>query len=159
MRTLPLLAVLLCAAPAFADDGCLFDGSCGPRPALAVEADRTPEPDELASDRPAAAQLSRWAGTKKGAAEGATGGFMLTLYPAVALTSDGFGRRMSSVHDGVRPDNANGELYMYAGLALAVVLYIPALVVGAVGGLGGGFVGAAVPDTVKDWDAESALFD
>jgi hypothetical protein len=148
MKTLLLLAALSAAVPAAADEGCLFDGACGPRPSLAVSAGEpvyVVEPVEPPSP-------SRWEGVKKGASEGSLFAFFAALSPGLALVEEGFDRRMS------RRDEQGGKLMMYGGFALAAVLYIPALVLGAAGGLVGGLVGAASPETVEDWDAEDTLF-
>lgn len=148
MNTLSLLALLL-ASPAAADEGCLFDGACAPRPALAVSAGEpvyVVEPVEAPGP-------GRWQGVKKGASEGALFAFFATLSPGLALVEEGFDRRMS------RTDEAGGKWMMYGGFVLAALLYIPALALGAAGGLAGGLAGAAAPEAVDEWDAERALFD
>lgn len=149
MKTLLLLAALSAAVPAAADEGCLFDGACAPRPALAVSAG---EPVYVVEpvEPPAS---SRWEGLKKGGSEGALFAFFAALSPGLALVEEGFDRRMS------REDEDGGRFLMYGGFVLAAVLYIPALALGAAGGLAGGLAGAAAPEAAEDWDAERALFD
>lgn len=151
MYAILLLAVL--ALPARAGD-CLFDGACGPRPAAVLAG--SPLDDADAAEN---AGLDRWDGVKKGASEGALFGFFAGLYPALALVDEGFGRKMSRHHDGARPDNGDGKAYYYGGVILAAVLYLPALVLGGLGGLLGGAAGAAAPEAVSKWDAEKTLFD
>lgn len=148
----------LCAPARAGSHDCLFDGSCAARPALAAD---SPEPVYAETPEAAAAgrTLDRWSGVKKGASEGALFGFSGGLYPAVELVSDGFGRRMSRAYDGPRPGNGGGEVRYYGGIALGILLYIPALVLGGLGGLIGGAFGAAAPEAVDEWDAERALFD
>jgi len=132
-----LLAAAFAAALAplsrAASNDCVFDGNCAPR------------------------APSRWDGVEKGAEEGATFGLLGTLTPAVHLVSEGFGRGMSRAADGPRGDNGGGGAYTFGGIVLAVLLYIPALVVGGVGGLIGGLIGGASPETVSSWDAERTL--
>ena len=143
-----------------------FDGG-----ARAVEAVPVAAVGIGAAPKPAALLLSpatghkrhpapeRWKGMKKGVSEGALLGFMGVLYPAVQMVSEGFGRGMSSHYDGPRGDNGHADLYSAAGWVLGAVLYIPALVVGAAGGIAGGLVGAAAPKAAAGWDAEHLLFD
>ena len=148
-----LLAVLLSlSSPARAD--CLFDGGCAPRAAAAVPS--ADGDDAVAAGAPAPSRLS---GLKKGASEGALLGFYAGISPALAALDEGFGRSLSHASDGPRRDNANAGLYYYGGMALAVLLYIPALVLGGLGGLFGGAAGAAAPEEAKEWDAEKFLFD
>mgnify|MGYP001612181921 CR=1 FL=1 len=102
------------------------------------------------------------AGIVKGSQEGAMGGFALVMVPGVSLISEGFGRRMSRGYDGPRGDNGGGGWYMAAGIALAVVLYVPALVAAGLGGLGGAAAGGAAeavsPGSTADWCGE-CVFD
>lgn len=146
-----LLAAVLLSLPAAARADCLFDGACAPRPAVTAPA--------VAADDDAAPAPSRLDGLKKGASEGALLGFYAGISPAVKLTEEGFGRRMSRYYDGPRSGNGDGGLYYYGGIALGILLYIPALVLGGIGGLFGGAAGAAAPEEAKEWDAERFLFD
>ena len=157
MKTLLLLAALTAAVPAAADEGCLFDGACAPRAELASSG-AEPSAAWVAST-PSAPGLSRWDGIKKGASEGALFGFLGTVSPGVALVDEGFGRRVSRAHDGPDAGNGGGGLFTYVGFIVAAVLYVPALALGAVGGLAGGLVGAASPEAVEEWDAERTLFE
>ncbi|MBI3551721.1 MAG: hypothetical protein HY077_04325 [Elusimicrobia bacterium] len=119
-------------------------------------------PPAFASGAGAQGETGVWAGTKKGASEGALLGFYAVLSPAVKLLSEGFGRAMSRGYDGPRSDNGSAKGYEAAGIALAVVLYIPALVVGAVAGAVGAAAGAVSeavePGSTKDWDTEKRIF-
>lgn len=146
----PLLLLVLLAAPARAD--CLFDGACAP--ALSASSS-LPGPGGPAE----ADGVDRWDGVRKGAAQGALFGFYTGLSPALALVEEGFGRRMSRAYDGARADNGHGGAYYYGGMLLAAVLYLPALVLGGLGGLFGASAGAVAPDPVSEWDAEKTLFD
>lgn len=148
----PLLLLVLLAAPARAD--CLFDGDCAPAPALSASSSAS-GPAEGAET----AGVGRWDGANKGATEGALFGFFAGLSPALALVEEGFGRRMHRAYDGAREDDGLGGAYYYGGMALAAVLYLPALVLGGLGGLFGASAGAVAPDSVSEWDAEKALFD
>lgn len=98
------------------------------------------------------------AGLSQGADQGALLGFFAVLSPAVSLVSEGFGRKMSRAYDGAHATNANGGAYEAAGIALAVLLYVPALAVAAVTGLGGAVAGAgaelASPGSTDKWDVE-----
>lgn len=147
-----VLLTLLAPPARAATNDCLFDGICGARPALAA-AEETPVPAEA----PAAA--TRLSGLKKGASEGALLGFYAGISPAVKLVEEGFGRRMSRAYDGARSDNGGGGLYYYGGMVIGAILYIPALILGGVGGLFGGAAGAAAPESARKWDAEKFLFD
>ena len=107
-------------------------------------------------DRP----IGVWNGVKKGASQGAMLGFLGVLYPAVSLLSEGFGREMGRRYDG---STKSPRLYAVAGIALGVILYIPALVVGAVGwavgAVAGGVAEAVKPGSTADWDVEGAILD
>ena len=134
-----LLTVLIAPLSRASSNDCLFDGNCGPRPNLSSQ---SPEP--VSASAPPFSYLS---GMTKGASEGATLGFMGTLTPAVSLMSAGIDR----------PDSGHSEAYYYGGIALGILLYIPALVIGALGGLFGAAAGAIVPEKAKNWDGESAI--
>lgn len=103
-----------------------------------------------------------WAGVKNGSEQGALLGFFAGIAPAASLLSEGMGRRMSRGYDGARSDNGNGGLYAAGGIVLGVLLYVPALVLGAVGGALGAVGGAASesvkPGSTRSWDAENTLF-
>ncbi len=148
MKILLLAALLaspaaIVAAPSYAgSNDCLFDRDCASRPGLTIE---SPEP-VLAEVAPAATRLS---GLTKGASEGATLGFMLPLTPAVELMSKGFDRGMQH--------RSGSDAFFIGGIALGVILYIPALVIGAVGGLFGAVAGTAAPESAQKWDAEGWL--
>ena len=158
MKFAILIAALTIAAPAgAASNDCLFDGACG-RPAAAATVDAVAAPEPKQVPEPAFA-LKRWEGAKKGAQEGALFGFFLPLSPAISLVDEGFGRRYSRSADGPRAGNDNGALYYYGGIALAVLLYVPALVIGAVGGAVGTAAGAIAPESAKSWDAERFFVD
>jgi hypothetical protein len=153
-----LLSLLAPAARAASND-CLFDGTCAPRSAAHAAPDASDAAPVLeGSDGAPAAGLSLVSGLRKGASEGALLGFYAGLSPALKLVDEGFGRRMSRGADGPRSDNGHGDAYFYGGMALAAVLYLPALVLSAVGGLFGGAAGAAAPGAAKGWDAEGLLF-
>lgn len=174
MKKIFLLAVLA-ASPAFcepADPACLFDGNCRPAPsAPAVSSDEAflegsrADLAKVAALSQAAKERSSspWSGAKKGAQEGATLGFYAGISPAAGLLSEGYGRRMSRAYDGARGDNDWAGAYMAAGIVLGVILYIPALALGLVGGLIGTPAGAvaetASPGSTSQWDAEGWLFD
>ena len=102
-------------------------------------------------------------GIKKGAQEGALLGFYSGIAPAASMIDAGFTRSMSRHYDGARSDNGHADLYYYTGIALGVLLYIPALILGMVGGGIGAAVGgaseAARPGSTERWDAERLLFD
>ena len=90
-----------------------------------------------------------WTGVKNGARAGGTLGFMGVLSPAIYLLSEGFESGMSG--------------FTAAGCALAAVLYVPALIVGAAGGAIGAVVGAGAevvsPGSTSRWEVERYLFD
>ncbi len=92
---------------------------------------------------------------RRGAAEGASAGFEfgmgVVLYPAVSLMSDGFGRSMSSAYDGPNSDNRFAGAYSTLGVILAIFLYVPALVVGAVTGIAGAVSEAVSPGSTSGW--------
>jgi hypothetical protein len=155
IHALALFAVLLAPSARAVSSDCLFDGGCAARPALAASEDAAPVETLSAAESPSATRLS---GLKKGASEGALLGFYAGISPAAKLVDEGFGRRMSRGADGPRSDNGGGAAYFYGGIALAAILYIPALVLGGIGGLLGGAAGAAAPDAAQDWDAEKLLF-
>lgn len=144
------LAAELAAAPPRAD--CMFDGSCAPRP-------DAPAPAVVAGGGGGTKSPSRLGGLEKGASEGALLGFYTGISPALTMLDAGFGRSLSRASDGPRSDNGNGGLYYYGGMALAAILYIPALILGGIGGLFGGAAGAAAPKEAAKWDAERLLFD
>lgn len=145
----------LCAPPSLAaTNDCLFDGTCGPRAGADAADPVVVVPDGFKAPRPA---LGRSGGLVKGAQEGAFLGMLGTLTPATGLMSEGFGRNMSRGADGPRGDNGGGDGYMYGGIALAALLYIPALVIGGLGGLIGGAIGVISPETARRWDAEAFL--
>lgn len=126
---------------------------------LAVE---TPEPKGIPTpDRVDAPTPGIGGGIVKGAQEGAMAGFAVVLQPAVALISEAYGRQMSRAYDGQRGDNGGAGWYMAAGIAAAVILYIPALVAAGLGGLGGAAAGgvaeAVSPGSTKTWCGECVL--
>lgn len=156
---------------ASAGSGAAFEGFAAPPAPVRAESARAPRALSftLASEPPATAQVPAPApgapdspgiggGIVKGAQEGALAGFALVLYPAVSLMAEGFGRRMSRGYDGAREDNGGGGWYMAAGIAVAAILYIPALVAAGLGGLGGAAAGgvaeAVSPGATKDWCGE-----
>lgn len=168
---------------------CLYEGLCpestspeeNPVSALGTDGPPSspwtpaiPEAPSLTADIPAPAVESGGvtpgapardilSGVKNGARAGATLGFYGVLSPAIHLLSEGFGRGMSGYYDGPRKGNAHPGLYTAAGWALAAVLYVPALIVGAVGGAVGAVVGAGAelvsPGSPSRWDVERAVFD
>lgn len=155
---------------------CLFDNRCGAAtaPPLVVDPGGLGATIEAAAPEQAGARRKvtapepplperAWVGAKKGAGEGAKLGFYGVLSPAIGLMSESFGRQMSSYYDGPRSDNGGGRAMWWGGLALAVVLYIPALVAGAAGAIVGGLVGAGAesvkPGATEGWDVERKLFD
>lgn len=135
------------------------EGGRAPRALNLSLAAETPVPAEVPAPAPGAPDSPGiGGGIVKGAQEGAMAGFTLVLYPAVSLMSEGFGRQLSRGYDGTRADNAGGGWYMAAGIAVAAILYIPALVAAGLGGLGGAAAGgvaeAVSPGSTKDWCAE-----
>ena len=86
-------------------------------------------------------------GIVKGAQEGAMAGFSVVLQPAVSLISKSY--------------NGGGNGYMAAGIALAAILYIPALVAAGLSGLGGAAAGGVAegvsPGSTDDWCGECVV--
>lgn len=102
------------------------------------------------------------AGISNGGQQGALGGFYAVISPAAKLISEGFGRDMSRHYDGPDSGNGGGGAYWAAGIALGVLLYIPALVAGGLGAVGGAVAGAvsemSSPGSTKGWDVEKRMF-
>jgi len=151
---------------ASAGAGAAFEGfAAPPAPVRAEEAGERRALDlSLVMDAPEPKEVPApgiGGGIVKGAQEGAMAGFAVVLQPAVSLISEAYGRRMSRAYDGPRGDNGGGGWTMAAGIAAAVILYIPALVAAGLGGLGGAAAGAVAeavsPGSTKTWCGECVV--
>lgn len=144
---------------ASAGAGAAFEGFKAPPAPVRVEEggepralDLTESPEKRAfREVPAPGTKGRDAGVGgglvKGAQEGAMAGFSVVLQPAVSLISKSY--------------NGGGNGYMAAGIAVAAILYIPALVAAGLSGLGGAAAGGVAegvsPGSTDDWCGECVV--